>query len=158
MWILWIKKELILWISESTRSPFSIQEVRRKMIFLWYLQNLHDILRNEKDDLLVLKKIRINNKNKKWYDDFFWLKGNTSVYWSLKCSGFQYFGDGKYCLFWARWNDDICLVSLNFWWHSRTLEMWFFVQSFYSLLLPNLMILLLFRGNCRLYLFLLRAR
>ena len=51
-----IKQKLILWISEGKRKSFLTQEVGRKMTFLYYLQNLHDILRNEKDRISVLKK------------------------------------------------------------------------------------------------------
>ena len=51
-----IKEKLILWISGSEKKSFSTQEVGRKIIFLSYLQNLHDIVRNEKDDISVPKK------------------------------------------------------------------------------------------------------
>ena len=51
-----IKEKLILWISGSKKKSFSTQEVGRKIIFLSYLQNLHDIVRNEKGDISVLKK------------------------------------------------------------------------------------------------------
>ena len=44
-------KEFIL-----KRRSFSMQEVGRKMIFLYYLLNLHDISRTEKGDISVLKK------------------------------------------------------------------------------------------------------
>ena len=55
LWIFRIKKTLILWISGSKKRFFSTQEVGRK-IFLSIYENLHDILRTETDDLLVLKK------------------------------------------------------------------------------------------------------
>ena len=64
----WVKEKLILWISGSKRRSFSMQEVGRKMIFPQYLQNLHDILRNEKDNISVLKKKNTHttqSKNKK---------------------------------------------------------------------------------------------
>ena len=50
----WIKKKLILWISASKRRSFPTQETGTEMIFPWYLRNLHDFLRNEKDDISVL--------------------------------------------------------------------------------------------------------
>ena len=51
-----IKEKLILWISGNKRRSFSTQEAGRNMIFPKYLRNLHDILRNKKDDISVLKK------------------------------------------------------------------------------------------------------
>ena len=41
----------------ESREIISSQEVGKKMIFPYNLRNLHDILRTEKDDLSVLKKI-----------------------------------------------------------------------------------------------------
>ena len=51
-----IKQKLVLWISEGKRKSFLTHEVGRKMIFLYYLQNLHDILRNKKYRISVVKK------------------------------------------------------------------------------------------------------
>ena len=41
-----------------------MQEVRREMIFPQYLRNLHDISRNEKDNISVLKKKKKKKKKK----------------------------------------------------------------------------------------------
>ena len=60
-----IKEKLILWISGSKRRSFSTQEVGGKMIFPRYLRNLCDILRNEKDDISVLKNKKKKNKKQK---------------------------------------------------------------------------------------------
>ena len=57
--IFWIKKKMMLWISGSKQMFFTTQEIGRKMIFLQFLRNLNDIIRNEKDDISVHKK---NNK------------------------------------------------------------------------------------------------
>ena len=57
--IFWIKKNMMLWISGSKQMFFTTQEIGRKMIFLQFLRNLNDIIRNEKDDISVHKK---NNK------------------------------------------------------------------------------------------------
>ena len=46
---------MILRIFGSKGISFSTQEIGRKMIFFYYLRNLHDVIRNEKDDLSVLK-------------------------------------------------------------------------------------------------------
>ena len=61
-----VKEKLILQIAGSKRS-FSMQELGRKMIFPQYLRNLHDISRNEKDNISVLKKKQKKNitQNKK---------------------------------------------------------------------------------------------
>ena len=42
-----------------------MQELGRKMIFPQYLRNLHDISRNEKDDISVLKKKQKKKHNTK---------------------------------------------------------------------------------------------
>ena len=55
-WIFWVKEKLILWISGSKGISFSTQKIGRRMIFPEYLRKLHDAIRNEKDDLSVLKK------------------------------------------------------------------------------------------------------
>ena len=47
---------MILRIFGSKGISFSTQEIGRKMIFFYYLRNLHDVIRNKKDDLSVLKK------------------------------------------------------------------------------------------------------
>ena len=57
-----VKEELMLWIPWSKRKPFSTQEVGRKMIFPQYLRGLHDILRNGKYNISVLKKKTKNGK------------------------------------------------------------------------------------------------
>ena len=54
-----VKEKLMLQIYGSKRSSFPTQEFGRKMVFLYYLQNLHDILRNKKDDISVLKNDKI---------------------------------------------------------------------------------------------------
>ena len=60
-----IKEKLILWIYGSKSRSFSTHEVGRKMISPQYLGNLHDISRNEKNDISVLKKKQKNKKQKK---------------------------------------------------------------------------------------------
>ena len=62
------------------------------MIFRSYLRNLicyYDILRNEKDDISVVKK---NDKM------IFSLAWNVMFTHMLKSSCFEFFGDGKYGL------------------------------------------------------------
>ena len=56
LFIFGVKDNLILRIFGCKAISFSTQEIGRKMIFFYYLRNLHDVIRNEKDDLSVLKK------------------------------------------------------------------------------------------------------
>ena len=49
------KEKFILCISASKNKSFSTQEAGKNMIFPQHLQNFHDILRTEKDDLSVLQ-------------------------------------------------------------------------------------------------------
>ena len=51
------------------------------------------------------------------------------VYWLLKGSDLDLFGDAKYSLCFDQkrwWIDDFYLAFLNFPWYSRTWETWFF--------------------------------
>ena len=58
-----IQKKLMLWISRSKKKTFSTQEAGRKMIFPYYLRNLHSS-RNEEEDASVLhKKIKQKKTN-----------------------------------------------------------------------------------------------
>ena len=56
LFIFGVKGNLILRIFGCKVISFSTQEIGRKIIFFYYLRNLHDVIRNEKDDLSVLKK------------------------------------------------------------------------------------------------------
>ena len=49
------KEKFILCISASKNKSFLTQEAGKNMIFPQHLQNFHDILRTEKDDLSVLQ-------------------------------------------------------------------------------------------------------
>ena len=138
-----------------------MQGVARKIIFPYYRRNLHDILRNEKHDISVLKK---KKRTIRWYFlnfsemekyGLFWAKKlmemwyllitemllfrifqeweirssfepnswcKDDIYWLLKMSFFELFGDGKYGLFSAkklieRW---YYLIFLSFPWYSGT--------------------------------------
>ena len=50
-----IKDKSMLWIFGSKKKFFPKQEIDRKMIFPWYLRNLHT-LGNNKDDTSGLKE------------------------------------------------------------------------------------------------------
>ena len=47
---------MILWISGGKGISFSTQKIGRKMVLPYYLQNLYDVMGNEKNDLSVIKK------------------------------------------------------------------------------------------------------
>ena len=78
-----IQEKLMLWMSRSKKKSFSTQEAGRKMIFSYYLRNLHSS-RNEEEDASVLHK---KNKKKRWGDIFFSMEYH--VYWQLKGSCFE---------------------------------------------------------------------
>ena len=67
-------------------------------------------------------EIRSFFESRNWWKD--------DIYWLLRSSCFELFGNGKYGLFFSQswWKDDIYLVFLRFPWYSRTWEIWFFAQ------------------------------
>ena len=77
--------------------------------------------------VLVLKFSGMGNtaffQLKSWWKD--------DMYWLLKSSCFEPFGDRKYSIFFRQknwWRDNIFLGFLRFPWYSRTWEIWFFLQ------------------------------
>ena len=100
-WIFRVKEKLILWMSRNKEISLSTQEIGTKMIFLQYLRNLHDVIKNQKDDLSVLKNNN-NNNNKKNKKTIRWYFLECHVYWLLKSSFLEVFGDGKYGIFRAK--------------------------------------------------------
>ena len=64
--------------------PFSTQEFRRKVIFLQYLRNFHDILETKKDDLSIL-----NDKAIRCFLCHGILCLLFNVYWSVLVSDFS---------------------------------------------------------------------
>ena len=71
---------------------FKVESWYKDDLFVVFTK-LHDILWNAKDDISVLKKER---------SDYIFLSMEYHIYWLLKSSCFEFFGDGKYELFWAK--------------------------------------------------------
>ena len=64
--------------------------------------------KNEKDGLFILKQKK--TKKKKWYDDIIFSM-EYHVYWSLKSSCFEIFGDGKYDFFLSQKFDENMFID-----------------------------------------------
>ena len=123
-----IKEKLILWISSSKRTSFQ----RRKLVERWSFLSIYeidDLLRSGKDDISVLKKDKQQRKTIRWYFIYhgvscfliterflfsiFWRWkmrgffepkswGEYDIYWLLKSSCFEPFGNEKHGLCWAK--------------------------------------------------------
>ena len=96
-----IKKKESLWI-------FRIKEkLILKMIFLWYLRDLHDIMRNENNDLSVLKTTTTTKKQQQQKND----KMILSLAW-IPCLLIT-----KKLLFWNFWRLKIrSFLEPKSWW------------------------------------------
>ena len=97
---------LLKWFKET-----GFYKKKKKKIKTWALhstqelverRSLHDVLRNE-SYITVLKNKQTNKQTKKQKknDRIFFLAWNI-VYWLLKNHCFEFLGDGKYSLFWAK--------------------------------------------------------
>ena len=108
-------KVLVLKFLEIKNMVFLSQKIDGNMIFTDYWK------------VLLLNFSVIGNtvffESRSWWKD--------DIYWLLRCSCFELFGDEKYGLFFSQkslWKDDIYVVFLSFLWYCRTWEIWFFAQ------------------------------